>query len=95
MLTNRVPIKRPRRAPSFPRFSDAALNAFREMQKLERKGQAESPAFNDQHCILRKELHIKPWQFPGVQRPGTGNDLEAQARYRLLEEALKQQESVS
>ena len=94
MPTNRVPIKRPRRAPRFPRFTDAALDAFREIQKLERKGQAESPEYNDQHSILRQELHIKPWQFPGVQRPGTGNDLEAQARYRLLEEALKQQEPV-
>lgn len=94
MPTNRVPIKRPRRAPSFPRFSDAALAAFREIQKLERKGQAESPEWTDQHSILRQELQIKPWQFPGVQRPGTGNDRAAQARYRLLQEALKQQEPV-
>jgi hypothetical protein len=90
MPTNRVPFRRTRRAPSFPRFSDAALKAFREMKRLERKG-----AIGDQHqChdILLKELQIKPWQFPGVQRPGTGNDLDAQARYRLLEEALKQQD---
>jgi hypothetical protein len=94
MPTNRTPIRRPRREPRFPRFTDAALAAFREMQKLERKDQ-DSPEWHDQQSILLRELHIKPWQFPGVQRPGTGNDLEAQARYRLLEEALKQQESVS
>ena len=58
------------------------------MQKLERKGQAGLPEWHDQHSILLRELHIKPWQFPGVQRPGTGIDLAAQARYRLLEEAL-------
>lgn len=88
MPTNRVPIRRPPRTPRFPRFTDAALAAFREIQKLERKGQAESPEWEDQHRILRKELHIKPWQFPGVQRPGTGNDMEAQARYQELEAAL-------
>ena len=90
MPTNRVPLRRPRREPRFPRFSDAALNAFREMQKLERKGHD----WRNEHDILLRELGIKPWQFPAVQRPGTGTNMEAQARYRLLEEALKQ-ESVS
>ena len=89
MPTNRTPIRRTLRAPHFPRFTDAALKAFREMQRLERQGAiADQRQWRDQHSILLKELHIKPWQFPGVQRPGTGNDLEAQARYRLLEAAL-------
>ena len=93
MPTNRTPIRRTPRTPRFPRFTDAALEAFREMQRLERQGAiADQRQWRDQQSILLKELQIKPWQFPGVQRPGTGNDLEAQARYRLLEVALKQQE---
>jgi hypothetical protein len=96
MPTSRFPIKRPRRAPNFPRFSDAALKAFREMKRLERKGAiADQRQWRDQRSILFGELQLKPWQFPGIQRPGTGTDLEAQARYRLLETALKQQEPVS
>ncbi len=93
MPTNRVPIKRRRRAASFPNFTPAALDAFRKMQELERKGHI-GDEWDDQHFLLRQALGIKPWQFPGVERPGTGTDLEAQARYRLLEEALKQQEPV-
>ena len=66
------------------------------MKRLERKGAIgeQHHQWQDQHSILLKELHIKRWQYPPVQRPGTGSSLEAQARYRLLEEALKQQESV-
>jgi len=96
MPTNRTPIRRPRREPRFSRFTDAALKAFREMQRLERRGSiADQRQWRDQQSVLLKELQIKPWQFPGVQRPGTGNDLEAQARYRLLEEALRQHAAMS
>jgi hypothetical protein len=43
----------------------------------------------NQHHILLRELQCKPWEWPCVQRPGTGNHLEAQARYRFLEAALR------
>jgi hypothetical protein len=69
------------------------LKAFREMKRLERHGSiADQQAWKDARSILADELKIKPWDFPGVQKPGTGNDLEGQARYRLLEAALQQQE---
>jgi hypothetical protein len=102
MPTNRTPIHRP---PRTPRFTPAALDAFRQMLRLERecccepidwdkeywnhKQCAACDQWWEQHSVLRKELQTKPWQWPCVERPGAGSDLEAQARYRELEAALE------
>ena len=61
------------------------------------------------NSVLVDELHLTPWQWPAYENPEAESpypegsearesdkpDLEAQARYRLLEEAPKQQVSVS
>jgi hypothetical protein len=129
MTTKRIPIRPARRQI----ISDAALDAFEQMQALERKCRCPERDWDDwpghipnnndhahweswyrecsacktwseQHKILHRALNLAPWQWPCIQSPDTVNpypegsyaaqrwapDLEAQARYRELEQALAQ-----
>ena len=84
MPTNRVPISRPLRTP---RFTPAALEAFRKMKRLAREcscpprdwdGEywnrtpcAACDAWWEQHHILRVELKTKRWEIPCIEAPDT------------------------
>jgi hypothetical protein len=112
--------------PEPPRFSDAAIEAFRKMRELEEQCTCEPrdwegeywkhrrcvacDAWWEQHAILADELDdIKLWQWPVVETPGAvpiypeGSraariwkpDLEAQERWRALEQALVESEDSS
>jgi hypothetical protein len=81
MTSKRTPINRPPRATITP----AALEAFRKMQRLERRCTCEEPDWDGaywnqeqcpaceqwwaQHSILHGELRLRPWQWPAYRRP--------------------------
>jgi hypothetical protein len=81
MPTKRTPIHRPPRNSITP----AALEAFRKMQRLEKKCTCEEPDWDgeywkreqcpactqwwEQHSILWRELRLKSWQWPAYERP--------------------------
>ena len=95
MPTNRTRRRRPQRTPA---FTSAAINAFRRMQEPE----ISSEEWTAQQWIIHDELRLQPWeravQDPEATPPypeGTyafknwKPDLEAQARWRALEEAVR------
>ena len=81
MTTSRTPIGRKGRM----RLTNAAIAAFRKMQKLEtectcsayRLGwrvwkHPDCPAceeWSEQNSILRDELNLKPWDWPAITHP--------------------------
>jgi hypothetical protein len=98
MPRNRTPISRPQRV----RFSTTALAAFRRMK--------DQPEDSDEwrwcHSVLLEELKMRPWQFPCVRRPDPAStsipdphepwsDAHAEALYRELAAALKQQQELA
>ena len=98
-------IKKRRRPPPKQPFTPAALAAFKRMRVLENKctcallaDQNElCPACEkwwEQHRKLHDELRCKPSDWPCVENPDAPPryrkpDLEAQARWRALEEAVR------
>ena len=75
MTTKRTPINRPLR----PKVTQAALEAFRTMQRLERrctcKGEddegecAACRQWAERHLVLHGELQLTPWQWPAYEHP--------------------------
>jgi hypothetical protein len=84
MTSKRTPINRPPR----PTVTFAALEAFRKMQRLERRctcddDHRECPACEkwwQQHSILHDELRLKPWQWPAYQYPDDTESLPESAQ---------------
>ena len=79
MPTKRTPINRSPRAKITP----AALEAFRVMQRLERRctckgDDSDCPAcvqWSQQHSILHSELGLTPWQWPAYEHPDEAEPL--------------------
>jgi hypothetical protein len=100
VTTKRTPINRPSRT----RVTPAALEAFRAMQRLERrcacKDDDDCPAcqqWGEQHAILHSELRLAPWQWPAYEHPDDVDAFQSDhadpggpaARYRMLKQAAR------
>jgi hypothetical protein len=89
MSTKRTPLARPMRHT----ISDAALQAFRHMRRLERQCTCPPRDWDgeywkhehckaraewwEQHSILHNALQLRPWQWPAIENPATENPYPA------------------
>jgi hypothetical protein len=76
-------------------FSQRALSTFKQMLKLDAECECSDGnciacrEWWDKHRILMRELELPPWCFPCVERLGSTENYEAEARWRRLERAVR------
>ena len=76
-------------------FSQRALSTFKQMLKLDAQCECSDGKCDacrgwwEKHRILMRELELPPWSFPCVERPGSTENYEAEARWRRLERACR------